>query len=176
MVAAFGTWGGWPAPTAAGTVGAVVVAVGLQALLTWREHRTRPKLNLAFDKHLKVDETDPRSGVVVPYLRVAVSNASGKRTADLVEVLIHDVREVAVSSTGCGGGLIWLANPALGWANSMDPLPRMSIPPGATRYLDPRPLDSRGRRNAQLRPLRRPGAREPNGTSSTPAGGVSGSR
>jgi hypothetical protein len=135
MFAAFGTWGGWPALAAIGTVGAVIVAVGLQAWVTWKERRRRPQLSLIFDEHMRMDETEPKSGATLPYLRLAVKNAEGKKTAQDVEILIADVEEFATGPIS-GGRIGWLANPALGWANSVDPRPRMSIPPGATRYLD----------------------------------------
>lgn len=135
MIAAFGTWGGWAALTAIGTVGAVIVAVGLQAWLSKKERDRRPKLTLAFDSHMRADEAD-QHGNTLPYLRLAVTNAERKETARDVEILILGIEEYATSQAGSGGRQIWLANAALAWANSVDPLPRMSIPPGATRYLD----------------------------------------
>ncbi|MGH3142239.1 MAG: hypothetical protein ACRDO9_03805, partial [Gaiellales bacterium] len=66
----------------------------------------------------------------------AVTNAEGKDTAREVEILVVDIEEYAVNQVGSGGRQVWLANPALAWANSIDPLPRMSVPPGATRYVD----------------------------------------
>src|SRR3954451_8496586 len=41
-----------------------------------------------------------------------------------------------VDEIGGGGVKRWLVNPALAWPNSLDPIPRMTIPPGATRYVD----------------------------------------
>lgn len=134
MVGAVGTWGVWAVLTAVGTVGAVVVAVGLQAWLAWRERRSRPELSLAFDPHYVATETNPK-GEPIDYLRLAVSNAEGKRSAEDVQLLILEIQEVSAGPGG-GGQRIWLANPALAWANSVDPLPRMTIPPGATRYAD----------------------------------------
>lgn len=135
MLASFGSWGGWAALTAIGTVGAVVVAVGLQWWLDRRAKELRPDLSLAFDDHFLSEEQN-LAGATVPYLRLAVKNAAGKHTAEDVEVLIERITEYAVSPIGSGGRVVWLANPALGWANSVDPRPRMSIPPGATRYVD----------------------------------------
>jgi hypothetical protein len=97
--------------------------------------KTRPKLTLEFDGHKVVDEADP-AGATIPYLRLAVTNAEGGRTAEHVQVLIVNIKAFATSSAGSGGQVIWLADPALGWANSVDKLPRMSIPPGTTRYVD----------------------------------------
>jgi hypothetical protein len=135
MIAAFATWDAWPALTAIGTVGAVIVAVGLQCWLSWRERRGRPKLTLEFDRHMRADETD-QQGNTLPYLRLAVTNAEGKDTARDVEILVVSIEEYAITQVGGGKRQIWLANPALAWANSVDPVPRMSIPPGATRYVD----------------------------------------
>ena len=86
MIAAFGTWGGWVALTAIGTVGAVIVAVGLQAWVGWKEGHRRPKLTLDFDSHMRANETD-QHGSTLPYLRLAVTNAKGKETARDVEIL-----------------------------------------------------------------------------------------
>ena len=135
VIAAFGTWGGWAALTAVGTVGAVVVAVGLQWWLSDQAKKHRPQLALAFDKHARATEVN-QAGASLPYLRLAVTNAAGKETARDVEVLLLDIEERAKSPAGSGGRRIWLANPAMGWANSLAPLPQMSIPRGATRYLD----------------------------------------
>lgn len=123
MLGAFGTWGGWAFLTAVGTFGAVVVAVGLQWWLGHREKASRPQLTLRFDEHRYVQETNPYDNLV-PYLRLAVTNAAGKRTAEHVEVLIERIEEYAVSSIGSGGRIVWLANPALGWANSLDSMRR----------------------------------------------------
>lgn len=136
MLAAFGTWGGWAALTAIGTVGAVVAAVGLQAWLHHKQRVSRPSLTLHFDSNMQTSETNPATGALLPYLRMAVTNAQGKDTAADVEILILEVQEFAISPAGSGGRRVWLANRALGWANSLDPVPRMTIPPGATRYVD----------------------------------------
>ena len=50
--------------------------------------------------------------------------------------MIASIDEYPTGPVGSGGRHVWLANPALGWANSVSRLPRMSIPPGATRYVD----------------------------------------
>lgn len=134
-LAAFGTWGGWAALTALGTFGAVIVAVGLQWWIGTRERRSKPELTLAFDEYHFVDEGSV-DGSGYPWLRLAVTNAAGKRTAENVEVIIEFITEYAMSTVGFGGRMVWLANAALSWANSLDPYPRMSIPPGATRYVD----------------------------------------
>ncbi len=141
IVAAFGNWGGWVALTAIGTVGAVVVALGLQLVLFWREKRRRPRLTLAFDDHQRTEEMYQPGNKPAVYLRTAVSNAEGKETARDVELLLLEVEEFSHTSVGSGGRTIWLANPALGWTHSFDAelryqLPRQSIPPGATRYVD----------------------------------------
>lgn len=74
-------------------------------------------------------------------MRLAVSNAPGKDTARDVEIIVLEIEEFAISPAGSGGRRVWLANPALGWTHAFDSelryqLPRTSIPPGATRYVD----------------------------------------
>jgi len=117
--------------TAVGTLLAVVVAVGLQGWLDFRAKRRRPLLTLRFDEHKYQEENNPETGAGIPYLRLAVTNARGKETARDVEILLLRVDEV-----GGGGVKRWLVNPAFAWANSLDPMPRMTIPPGVTRYVD----------------------------------------
>lgn len=136
MIGAVGTWGVWAVLTAVGTVGAVIVAVGLQVWLSSKQRRSRPQLTLHFDSHMKTQETNPVTGAQMDYLRLAVSNAQGKDTAADVEVLVLEIEELAAGPAGSGGRRVWLANTALGWANSLDIVPRMTIPPGATRYID----------------------------------------
>lgn len=58
-----------------------------------------------------------------------------------MEIIVVEVDEFATSPAGSGGRRVWLANPALGWTHAFDSelryqLPRASIPPGATRYVD----------------------------------------
>jgi hypothetical protein len=116
--------------TAAGTIGAVIVAVGLQAWISFQSARHRPRLTLSLDQHHFTTERQ-RNGKPIPYLRAAVSNERGRAAAQEVEVLVESVIEVS------GGGVRrWLVNPALSWPNSLDQLPRMTITPGSTRYVD----------------------------------------
>jgi hypothetical protein len=115
---------------AVGTIGAVLTALGLQWWGSFREKRRRPVLSLSFDEHKFQDEKNA-AGATVPYLRMALTNAQGKDAARDVQVLVTRVSEVA------GGGVQrWLVNPALGWPNSLNPVPIMTIPAGATRYVD----------------------------------------
>ncbi len=89
MIAAFGTWGGWPALTAIGTVGAVVVALYLGPL---RDRRRRPELRLDFGvvQILNRDTQAPGSAsLAVATLRV--SNRRGRDTASDVEVVVQSV-------------------------------------------------------------------------------------
>lgn len=116
--------------TAVGTLLAVAVAVGFQAWLAYTANRRRPSLSLEFDSHRYQEEVNPAGGSV-PYLRLAVTNAPGKHAARDVEVLVKRVDQL-----GDGGVRRWLVNPALAWPNSLDPLPRMTIPAGTTRYVD----------------------------------------
>jgi hypothetical protein len=141
VIAAFGTWGGWPALIAVGTIGAVFAAVGLQLVLWWREKQRRPELALAFDEHKTAEEKYQPTDTLATFLRLAVSNAPGKDTARDVEIIVLEIEEFAISPAGSGGQSVWLANPALGWTHAFDSelryqLPRTSIPPGATRYVD----------------------------------------
>jgi hypothetical protein len=105
VIAAFGTWGGWAALTAIGTVGAVIVAVGLQWWLGKKERDRRPSLKLEFDSHMRADEAD-QHGNKLPYLRLAVTNAEGKETARDVEILIVSIDEYATTQVGSGGRTI----------------------------------------------------------------------
>jgi hypothetical protein len=117
--------------TAIGTVLAVVVALGLQGWITWREHRRRPKVSLSFDRFAYAWEGhDPQ----IRYLRLAVTNADGKHAADDVEVLV-----LKIDGGPVGSGIVdrWFANSALRWPNlRKHDLPRVTVPPGASRYVD----------------------------------------
>lgn len=89
MLAAFGTWGGWSALTAIGTVGAVVVALYLGPL---RDRRRRPVLDLepGVVQVLNRDTQAPGStSLAVASLRV--SNRRGRDTASDVEVVVQAV-------------------------------------------------------------------------------------
>jgi hypothetical protein len=89
VIAAFGTWGGWPALTAVGTVGAVVVALYLGP---FRDRRRRPVLQLAFGvvQVLNRDTQAPGSAsLAVATLRV--SNRPRRDTASYVEVVVQSV-------------------------------------------------------------------------------------
>jgi hypothetical protein len=119
------------APTAIGTLLAVVVALGLQFWLSWQANKKRPEIALAFDHHARADEIDVNTGASVPFLRLAVSNAPGKDTAHRVEVIV-----LGIKATGGSGVMTWLANPALAWANSLNPEPVVELPSGVTRYVD----------------------------------------
>jgi hypothetical protein len=117
--------------TAVGTLLAVAAAVGVQLVIWWRAWHRRPSLTLEFDRHAFTHEAN-KTGDDIPFLRLAVTNAKGKEAATDVEVLVLEVNEKPNS----GAVIRWLVNPALGWPNSLDPFPRMTIPPGATRYVD----------------------------------------
>jgi len=98
-------------------------------------------VTLAFDDHKKAEEKYQPTDTLATFLRLAVSNAPGKETARDVEIIVLEIEEFAISPAGSGGRSIWLANPALGWTHAFDSelryqLPRTSIPPGATRYVD----------------------------------------
>ncbi|MGH2998087.1 MAG: hypothetical protein ACRDNM_02200 [Gaiellaceae bacterium] len=89
VLAAFGTWGGWPALTAIGTVGAVIVALYLGPL---RDRRRRPVLDLELGvvQVLNRDTQAPGSAsLAVATLRV--SNRRGRDTASDVEVVVQSV-------------------------------------------------------------------------------------
>lgn len=119
--------------TAVGTVAAVVVAVFLQAWISWRARGRRPKLSLSFDRFAyawerQLDATEIR------YLRLAVTNARGKHAAEEVEVLV-----LKIDGGPRGSGVVdrWFTNAALRWPNLRlaDP-PRVTVSPDATRYVD----------------------------------------
>jgi len=72
------------------------------------------------------------------------------------------VVEVSVQGRSeSGGRRIWLVNPVLGWANSLDAPGRTDIPPGATRYADVGRWVRRGRPTLEfvLSVLPEPGSR-----------------
>jgi hypothetical protein len=122
------SWAEWL--TAIGTLLAVIVAVGLQGFLWFRERRRTPKLALNFDAHYFTREVAP-DGSGFPYLRLAVSNGVGRRAATDAKILVLRVDEI-----GGGGVQRWLVNPALAWAHSIPQSSRLAIPAGATRYID----------------------------------------
>src|SRR5437879_4057645 len=114
---------------AGGTISAVVVAVSLQASISFRERRRKPTLTLAFDDHAYAWESAP-NGTRFRYLRLAITNARGKHAAEDVEVFVLRV------DGGPPGGRIsrWLVNPSLRWPNlRREQPPLVTIPPGATR-------------------------------------------
>jgi hypothetical protein len=119
VVAAFGTWGGWPALTAVGTVGAVVVALYLGP---FRDRRRRPALTLerGVVQILNRDTQAPGSAsLAVATLRV--SNRRGRDTASDVEV--------AVQSVSLDGQLVPLAIRPLMWSQAFSSL--LDIGPGS---------------------------------------------
>lgn len=89
MIAAFGTWGGWPALTAVGTVGAVVLALYLGPL---RDRRRRPVLTLepGVVQVLNRDTQAPGSASLA-VATLHVSNRHGRDTASDVEVVVQSV-------------------------------------------------------------------------------------
>jgi hypothetical protein len=89
-----------------------------------------PKLMLAFDEHYFIHES-ASDGSGIPYLRLAISNGLGRHAAADVKILVLRVDEV-----GGGGVKRWLVNPALSWAHSIPPSSRLTVPAGATRYID----------------------------------------
>ena len=116
-----------------GTIAAVVVALGTQGWISWREHHRRPKLSLSFDRFAYAWESQ-RDGTQIRYLRLAVSNDRDKHAAEDVEVLILRV------DGGPRGGTVfdrWYANAALRWPNERpEDRPRVTVSPAATRYVD----------------------------------------
>src|SRR5947209_20502406 len=152
MIAAFGTWGGWPALIAVGTV---IAAVALQLVLWWREKQRRPELTLAFDDHKKAEEKYQPTDPLATFLRLAVSNAPGKETARDVEIIVLEIEEFAISPAGSGGRSIWLANPALG----MDTRVRLGVAIPVAANVDPTrsdPIRGRGALASARRRKRRP--------------------
>lgn len=119
MLAAFGTWGGWPALTAIGTVGAVVVALYLGPL---RDRRRRPELHLQAGvvQVLNRDTQAPGSAsLAVATLRV--SNRRGRDTASDVEVVVQSV--------SADGQLLPLAIRPLMWSQAFSGV--LDIGPGS---------------------------------------------
>src|SRR5437879_5513337 len=78
-------------------------------------------------------ENEQPAGSNIRYLRLAITNGNGKRSAEDVEVLVMNV------DGGPPGGATrrWLVNPALRWPNLRpEQPPQVTVPPGATRYVD----------------------------------------
>lgn len=123
-----------------GTLAAVITALGI-AIAGWRrEQRRQPKLFLRFAARpddtwldLQVLSRPPSA-----WVRLRISNARGKHSAQDVEVLVTDFRRVSASQD---------EDPRLGldirplrWSNALDnqgrQMTRVTIPPGVTRYCD----------------------------------------
>ncbi len=124
MLAAFGTWGGWPALTAVGTVGAVIVALCLGPL---RDRRRRPVLRL----HPGVVQVFNRDrqfagSHAVAVATIRVSNRRGRDAATAVQVF---VQSVAVSADS-----VPLAIKPLMWTQSR--AAELDIGPGSIFDLD----------------------------------------
>ncbi len=152
--------GGWQVLAVTGetvrTCAAVagVVATSAAVLLalyrdTVREWRTRPKLALefagapldaitVFADHVHA----PDRKVASHWLRLAVTNASGRRSADDVRVLVTSVHRVG------GGDDVWLPldTVALRWSNLPTVTDALELPPGTSRRVDVASLEWPGGR------------------------------
>lgn len=120
MIAAPSTWPDWL--IAIGTISAVVVAVGLQIWIAWRERRSVPELSLVKDHLWHFDNLG------WPALRLAVRNAAGKHAAHDVQVSLDRVSEAN------GARFFDVPNTQLKWVNGWT-RPAMTIPAGAVRYV-----------------------------------------
>lgn len=124
MIAAFGTWGVWPALTAVGTVGAVIVALYLGPL---RDRRRRPELQLqpgvvqVFNRDSRAPGSHP-----VAVATIRVSNRKHRDAATAVQVF---VQSVAVGADG-----VPLAIRPLMWTQSRSA--ELDVGPGSVFDLD----------------------------------------
>jgi hypothetical protein len=112
---------------AIGTVGAVLYALYRDLILA---NRRRPRLDLLFDP------TGPDAVVVgtlggtdSAYVRLRVTNAKGKDTADDVQVLVTEVLTLDGSETTPMGL-------PLTWSGTFPPTTVGPVHPGAERYID----------------------------------------
>ncbi len=125
---------------AVGTLGAVAAALGIA---WWGSHRVRhsqPALSLAFDASLR--PPDFMAGMLSDngafeshWVRLRVENASGKRSADDVEVLFIRHDSTANPATNRTLDVV-----PLRWSSTEDhsgkALTRITIPPGLYRHVD----------------------------------------
>jgi hypothetical protein len=121
------------------TLAAVFVALGI-AVTGWiRERVRKPKLSLHFRPDPKAPWLDLQALSRPPsaWVRVRISNAHGKHSAHDVEVLVTHFRRPSASPED--------AQPSLDirplrWSQAADPhgnpMTRVTIPPGVTRYCD----------------------------------------
>jgi hypothetical protein len=131
--------------TAAGTLGAVVVAVGLQGWQSWRSRRRRPSLSLSFDNErdrVDVPPQRPASPEQKPdfycshWVRPQVRNERGRNSAEDVEVILVSVRaepDGPESSPPVADERL-LEGSALKWSE-VDSA-KVSLPPGVARHFD----------------------------------------
>ncbi len=117
------------------TVAAVVVALFLPTITAWWRHRHRPLLSLADDPANSAEEKwvykETGQDSLAWFVRLAVSNAKGKRTAQGVEVIVSQAKQL-----GDGGKVVRLPSPALGWTSSLEAAPFRTIGPDMERALD----------------------------------------
>jgi hypothetical protein len=129
----------------AGTLGAVVVALGVAFYGRLRAWRERPKLSLSFDPSAGSETLDLVSvGTLVSgnppishWARIRIENGRGRRSAQDVEVLVTRFRRCDEAA--------WVQPPLdtrpLRWSNSTlsesdGGLSRVTIPPGVARHCD----------------------------------------
>jgi hypothetical protein len=86
---------------AVGTIAAVVIAVGIQFLIWWREKRRRPLLTLEHDRDHSQVELDP-DYEALPSIRLRVANSRDKDAADGVEVLVQETQSGGMSKRRTG--------------------------------------------------------------------------
>jgi hypothetical protein len=131
--------------TAAGTVGAVVVAVGLQGWQSFRARRRRPSLSLSFDNErdrVDVPPQRPASPMQQPdfyvshWVRPQVRNDRGRNSGEDVEVILVRVRaqsDGSVPSRAVADERL-LEGSRLKWSEVK--AATVSLPPGVARHFD----------------------------------------
>ena len=119
--------------TAVGTVLAVVVVLGTYFAVWLRERRRRPSLTVAYDPNHSELEHSPEFGYGTPFIRLRVGNARGTFAARDVQLLVEECVRLRHGEPAYP---IYLGNPPPAWTNAIGDQTRMTIPPGADRYVD----------------------------------------
>lgn len=122
---------------AAGTVGAVVVALWITLRQEYLARRRRPSLSLG-SPGIAAEEVSRADATGLPvvtgravYLRLAVTNAIGKDAAADVEVLLSQIRRPSLDSDT---DMVDVSFPGFGWTHAGTT--RLTVPPGVTRHID----------------------------------------
>ena len=125
----------WTALTAVGTIAVAIIALFTDRYHVWMDKRRRPELTVTLrdgDSAVETTQWVPTMSSLVimgeaAFVRVAVSNRTGRHAAEDVEVLLEWVEPT-------DGEVIRIGSPALGWTH-LGGVP-LTIAPGVTRLVD----------------------------------------